>query len=236
LAVEELATALSLTAPPVRIECYDISNLQGTNTVGSMVVFEDASPVKQDYRHFRIQTVSAPDDYAAMTEMLERRFQRLALYRQCGPAVGQKTGAFERTPDLVLIDGGKGQLGVALRVLQAQGLDDIEVAALAKREELLFRPARSAPIRLAPDSRALYLVQRARDEAHRFAISYNRKLRRDRGLRSSLDEIPGIGATRRHALLLHFGSLAAIREASVDELARVPSMNRRAAEQVKAYL
>lgn len=235
-AMEELALALDLAEPPRRIECYDISNLQGTHTVGSMVVFEEAVPLKQDYRHFRIKSLDGQDDYQAMGEMLRRRFQRLAAFRETGRAVGQRPSAFERTPDLVLVDGGKGQLRVAATVLQTLGLDDLRVAALAKREELLFRPGRAEPVRLPRDSRALHLVQRARDEAHRFAVSYNRKLRRDRGLRSSLDEIPGVGAKRRRALLAHFGSLDAIRAASVDDLAALPGMTRRVAEQVKAYL
>jgi excinuclease ABC subunit C len=239
-AIEELGEVLSLPRLPKRIECYDISNLQGTHTVGSMVVFEDAAPQKADYRHFRIKDAGGVggggDDYAAMEEMLKRRLRRLVRFREEGASVGETPGAFEKTPDLVLVDGGKGQLGVAVRVLQSLALDDLQIAALAKREEALFRPGEPEPILLPKDSRALYLVQRARDEAHRFAIAYNRKLRRRRGLRSTLDEIPGIGAKRRRALLTKFGSLDRIRVATVDELAAVPPMTRRAAEQVKAYL
>jgi len=229
-AVSELELALDLPRPPRRIECFDISNLQGTHTVGSMVVFEDAAPLKADYRHFRVRSVEGGDDYAAMTEVLTRRFQRLAERRADAP------GAFEKTPDLVLIDGGKGQLRVALAVLQSLGLDDLPLAALAKRNEELYRPGRAEPVRLPRDSQALFLVQRARDEAHRFAITYNRKLRHSAGLRSTLDDVPGIGPRRRKALLVHFGSVDAIRAASPDELAAVPGMTRRMAEQVKAYL
>jgi excinuclease ABC subunit C len=235
-AMEELASALDLPKQPRRVECYDISNLQGTHTVGSMVVFQDAAPLRQDYRHFRIKTVLGSDDYAAMGEVLRRRFQRLAAFRSSGAEVGRKPGAFERAPDLVIVDGGKGQLSVAVATLQALGLDDLQLVALAKKEELLFRPGRADPVRLPRDSRALHLVQRARDEAHRFAVAYNRKLRRDRGLRSSLDEIPGVGAKRRRVLLTHFGSLDAIRVASVDDIAALPGLTRRVAEQIKAYL
>jgi excinuclease ABC subunit C len=235
-AIDSLGAALELPRPPRRIECYDISNLQGTHTVGAMVVFENAAPLRSDYRHFRIRSVAGQDDFASMREMLTRRFERLARAR-AGPTDPEaEPGAFERSPDLVLIDGGKGQLAVAVAVLQTLGLDDLSVAALAKRHEELFLPRRSESVYLPRDSQALFLVQRLRDETHRFAISYNRKLRSRAGLRSSLDEVPGIGGKRRRALLVHFGSLDGIRAASVDELAAVPGMSRRAAEQVKAYL
>ncbi len=240
-ALAELEAALGLPRSPRRIECYDISNLQGTHIVGSMVVFEDAAPVKADYRHFKMRDVPGQDDFASMAEMLTRRFQRLARFRAEGQADDRATGdaepsAFEKTPDLVLVDGGKGQLNVAAKVLQAFGLDDIPLASLAKRFEEVFRPGRPEPVRLPADSQALYLVQRARDEAHRFAVSYNRKLRNTAGLRSSLDDIPGVGPKRRRALLVHFGSLDRIRAASIDDLAAVPGMTRRTAEQIKAYL
>jgi excinuclease ABC subunit C len=250
-AMESLAAALDLPRMPRRIECYDISNLQGTHTVGAMVVFTDAVPARADYRHFRIKTVAGQDDFASMREMLSRRFERLARARAAqaegalplppeaepGSRPGQPdAGSFEKTPDLVLIDGGKGQLGVAVDVLQSLGLDDLPVAALAKRHEELFQPGRALSVYLPRDSQALFLVQRVRDETHRFAITYNRKLRQKAGLRSTLDEIPGIGGKRRKALLVHFGSLDGVRAASVDQLAAVPGMSRRAAEQVKAYL
>ncbi len=273
-AMEGLQAALDLPRLPRRIECYDISTLQGTHTVGSMVVFEEAAPAKADYRHFRIKTVQGQDDFASMAEMLRRRFQRLVRYRalaesgvavaaapeaasegtipvaaggatpaseiptplEAAPGAAGEPGAFERRPDLVLVDGGKGQLGYALAVFQELGLDDIPLASLAKREEELFLPGKKVSVRLPKDSQALYLVQRARDEAHRFAIGYNRKLRRKAGLRSSLDSVPGIGPKRRRELLGAFGSIDGIRNASVDELAAVSSMTRRAAEQLKAYL
>jgi excinuclease ABC subunit C len=244
-AVSGLQAALDLPRPPARIECYDISTLQGTHTVGSMVVFQDAVPAKADYRHFRIKTVQGQDDFASMAEVLKRRFGRLARYRAAGelsPEEGasepgaSEPSAFERTPDLILVDGGKGQLGYALKVLQQLGLDDIPLASLAKREEELFLPGQKTAVRLPRDSQALYMVQRARDEAHRFAIGYNRKLRRNAGLRSSLDTVPGIGPKRRKALLAQFGSVDGIRNASIDELAGVSGMTRRAAEQLKAYL
>ncbi|MEO8085106.1 MAG: excinuclease ABC subunit UvrC [Ardenticatenales bacterium] len=298
-AIAELQDALGLPRPPRRIECFDVSNLQGTHTVGSMVVFEDAVPYRADYRHFRMKETGGGDDFAAMGEMLTRRFRRLAAARAArdgatsvgGTGVGDvqddavaagaadntdlvaaadiadvadvvnvngtdvarvaevvndggdtlsradaARGAFEREPDLVLVDGGKGQLGVAVKVLQDLGLDDLPLASLAKRHEELFRPGRKDSVYLPRESQALFLVQRARDEAHRFAITYNRKLRQDTGLRSTLDEIPGIGPKRRRALLTHFGSLDHIRMASIDDIAAVHGMTRRAAEQVKAYL
>jgi len=250
-AIAELQDALGLPRPPRRIECFDVSNLQGTHTVGSMIVFDDAAPYRADYRHFRMKESGGGDDFAAMAEMLTRRFRRLAAARAAraeavaAPAAAEADtvaradaarGAFEREPDLVLVDGGKGQLGVAAKVLQSLGLDDLPLASLAKRHEELFRPGHKGSVYLPRESQALFLVQRARDEAHRFAITYNRKLRQDSGLRSSLDEIPGIGPKRRRALLAHFGSLDRIRLATIDDIAAVPGMSRRAAEQVKSYL
>lgn len=247
-ALGQLVEALELPRPPRRIECYDVSNLQGTHVVGAMVVFQDGVPARGDYRHFRIKTVEGQDDYASMAEMLRRRFGRLVRYRagaggEAGepaeaPAAvpGTPEGAFEREPDLVIVDGGKGQLRFASEVMQELGLDDIPLFALAKRQELLYRPGRPDPVALPDGSQALFLVQRVRDEAHRFAVSYNRKLRAQSGLRSTLDDIPGIGPRRRRALLAHFGSLEHIRAASIDDLAAVDGMTRKAAEQVKAYL
>ncbi len=248
-ALAELAAALDLPRPPRRIECYDISNLQGTHTVGAMVVFVDAAPARADYRHFRIRTAPGQDDFASLRELLTRRLERLLRSRADGgpragsgsadggaPGTAPAPTAFELAPDLVLVDGGKGQLSVATSVLQALGLDDLPLAAIAKQHEEIFRPGRAESVYLPRDSQALFLVQRLRDEAHRFAISYNRKLRQKSGLRSTLDEIPGIGSRRRKALWRRFGSLEAMRAASVDDLAAVPGMTRRAAEQVKAYL
>jgi len=253
LAAAQLAEALDLPVPPRRIECYDVSNLQGTHVVGAMVVFEDGAPARGDYRHFKIRTVEGQDDFASMAEMLERRFGRLARHRaaseasvegegegegaaELAPPPGRAPGAFERTPDLVIVDGGKGQLRSAVQVVQALGLDDVPLVALAKRLELLYRPGHPDPIALPDGSPALFLVQRVRDEAHRFAVGYNRKLRSQSGLRSTLDDIPGIGPRRRRALLARFGSLEHIKAASIDELCSVEGMTRKAAEQVKAYL
>ncbi len=235
-AVVALQAALDLPRPPRRIECFDISTLQGTNTVGSMVVFDDAAPNRSDYRRFQIKTAAADDDFACMEEVLTRRFQRLMRHRAAGEEGGEPVTAFERTPDLVLIDGGKGQLAVAEAVLSRLGLDDIPLASLAKKLEELYRPGSGHPVRLPPGAPALHLVQRVRDEAHRFAVTYHRSLRRKTGLASSLDEVPGIGAKRRRALLAAFGSLEGIRAASVEELLAVPTMNRAAAEKVKAFL
>jgi excinuclease ABC subunit C len=233
-AIADLQTALDLPRPPRRIECYDISNLMGTHTVGSMVVFEDGAPRRADYRRFKVREAAAGDDFGAIREVLGRRFRRLEEHRR-NPS-DAAPGAFEQSPDLVLIDGGKGQLAVGIEVLSGLGMDDIPLASLAKREEELFRPGRGDAIQLPRGTGALHLVQRVRDEAHRFAVSYHRTLRRKAGLASTLDDVPGIGAKRRRALLQIFGSLDKIRDASTDELARVPGMNRAAAELIKAYL
>ena len=230
-ALTELQGALGLPEPPSRIECYDISNIQGTAATGSMVVFVQGTPSKQDYRHFRIKSVDGPNDYASMAEVLRRRFAR-AREHAGERSVDGKTNRWAIMPDLVIVDGGKGQLSSAVEAMEAMGVGDIPVAGLAKQNEELFVPGRSAPIVLPRESQALYLVQRIRDEAHRFAITYHRKLREKRGTASVLDEIPGIGPRRRRALLQAFGSLDAIRQATVDELAAVPGITRHLAEQV----
>ena len=234
-ALSDLQTALGMPHPPTRIECYDISTIQGTHITGSMVVFERGTPSKRDYRHFRIRTVQGADDYASMREVLTRRFHR-AQEAQSKRAVDGQTNRWALLPDLVILDGGKGQLSVAREVMESMGVGHIPTAALAKQEEDLFMPGKPAPVRLPRGSQALYLVQRIRDEAHRFAVTYHRKLRAREGTRSVLDEIPGVGPKRRQALLRHFGSIDAIRKASVDELAAVPSMNRATAEAVANYL
>lgn len=230
-AIDELQQALSLPKPPVRIECYDVSHMQGTHVVGSMVVFEKGQPRKSDYRKFKMRH-QRNDDFANMQEMLRRRLDNWReAQRKPG---GDKWGIL---PDLMVIDGGKGQLNAAVAVLDEFGLSDtVPVIALAKREEEIFMPGVSEPIKLDRSSPALHLLQRARDEAHRFAVSYQRTLRRKAGLRSSLEDIPGIGPKRRARLLRHFGSIEAIRRASVDELAAVPGMTRAVAELVKRTL
>ncbi|RMF05500.1 MAG: excinuclease ABC subunit UvrC, partial [Chloroflexi bacterium] len=239
-ALDELQRELNLPEPPVRIECYDISTLQGTNTVGSMVVFAKGVPRKSDYRRFKIKNVIGQDDFASMQEMLRRRFKRLkagGYTSPAGPGKSTAESAWSLIPSLVIIDGGKGQLNAALEVLDEFELRDaIPIVGLAKREEEIFLPGQSTPVLLDRRSHALFLVQRIRDEAHRFGVTYHRKLRGKSAIRSSLDDIDGIGPKRRRALLAKFGSLAAIRQASVDELAAVPGMNRRAAEDLKAQL
>jgi len=234
-ALAEVQEALGLATPPARIECYDISNLQGTLSTGSMVVFVHGVPQKSDYRRFRIKTVTGADDYASMAEVLRRRFARARQDLE-SPAPGRRENRWAIMPDLVLIDGGKGQLRAARQAMAEMGVDHIPVAGLAKREEELFVADRGSPVVLPKNSEGLYLVQRVRDEAHRFAVSYHRQLRRKTGVASILDEIPGIGPKRRQALLEAFGSLDGIRAASIDDLAAVPTMNRTIAEQMAQYL
>ncbi len=237
----ELQQALDLPEAPVRIECFDISTLQGTNTVGSMVVFAKGTPRKSDYRRFKIKTVVGQDDFASMQEMLRRRFARLKDGGYHNPLdkveKPKAEDAWSILPNLIIIDGGKGQLNAALEVLDEFELRDaIPIVGLAKREEEIFLPGQSQPVILPRKSQALFLVQRVRDEAHRFGVTYHRNLRGKSAVKSSLDDVEGIGPKRRRALLAKFGSLEAIRQASLEELAAVPGMNRRAAEELKAQL
>jgi excinuclease ABC subunit C len=256
------------------MECYDISNTQGTNSVGSMVVFERGAAKKSDYRKFKIKTVEGANDFASLQEVLRRRFKRLVDAKEdesrvqardvetegtentkkasAGPAsvpadksaaapkkkdtLPGKDNSWKRMPDLVIIDGGKGQLGAAQQVLKELGIEGVRLISLAKQEEEVFLPNRPESLRLARSSEALRLLQRIRDEAHRFGITYHRTLRAKRGLASQLDAIPGIGPRRRRALLTHFGSLDKIREASVEELATVEGMSRSAAKKLKDQL
>ncbi len=238
-ALAELQQALQLTEPPNRIECYDISNTQGTATVGSMVVFELGVPSKGLYRRFNVNSVAgAPDDFASMEEVLTRRFRRWQAAQGTEAGPGSKPDAsFSFLPDLIIIDGGKGQLGRAVQVLEKYELaGQVPVAGLAKQEEEIFLPGRSKSILLPRHSQGLYLVQRIRDEAHRFAITAHRNRRSKLGLASQLDSVPGIGPMRRKALLKHFGSVDKIKEASIEELAAVKGMTRQAAESVKTSL
>jgi excinuclease ABC subunit C len=234
-ALEELASALGLPTPPMRIECYDISTIQGTNTVGSMVVFEEGRPRSGEYRRFRVRTTAVaagrPDDYASHREVLRRRFHR-ALEGEEGSAEELRW----RLPDLVVVDGGLGQANAARGVLDQLGLHDMPVVGLAKEREELWLPGVSAPIVLPANSQALYLVQRLRDEAHRFAITYHRKLRAKSQTRSVLDEMPGVGPARKRALLRVFGSARQMRGATVDEIAAVPGISRALAERIRAGL
>lgn len=215
--VEELRRYLGLVKPPYRMECFDISHTQGTETVASMVVFEGGRAKKSDYRKFRLRTVEGkPDDFRSMEEVVLRRYR----------------GLVEPLPDLIIIDGGKGQLSSALKIIRGVGLTDVPVVGLAKQFEYIFREGESDPVILPRHSKALYLVQQIRDEAHRFAITYHRKLRAKRNLASVLDHIVGIGPKRRQSLWKTFGSLDAMREASVEELAEADGMNHASAQAV----
>jgi excinuclease ABC subunit C len=239
-ALSELQEALNLSAPPNRIECYDVSHTQGVATVGAMVVFEKGVPAKSLYRKFNIESagVGAPDDFASMEEMLTRRFRRWQGARQKENQPGYKPDAsFSFLPDLIVIDGGKGQLGRVVKVLEQFDLfGKVPVVGLAKQEEEIFFPHQSQPLILPRHSQGLYLLQRIRDEAHRYGITAHRARRSKQGMASQLDSIPGVGPARRKALLKHFGSMDKIKEASVEELAAVKGMNRGAAESVKAHL
>ena len=281
-ALSELEDALNLSAPPGRIECYDISNIQGSDSVASMVVFIDGQPAPREYRRFKIRTVEGPNDFASMAEVLRRRFTRLAKERQAqrdrepatpeqreiphefriddispnaegvpvedngweetaqaaedaAVAVRSKEG-WEALPDLVIVDGGKGQLSAAHDQLRNLGVDDVPLAGLAKREEELFVVDSRDPIRLDRRSQGLYLVQRIRDEAHRFAITYHRTLRGKRSLSSPLDSVGGIGPKKKKALLRKFGSLKGVRAASVEEIAATPGLTPKLAKAVQAAL
>jgi len=238
-ALAELQSALHLPAPPNRIECYDVSNTQGTAIVGAMVVFERGVPSKKLYRRFNIESVvGAADDFAAMEEMLTRRFRRWQAAQEASAQPGSTPdAAFALLPDLIVIDGGRGQLGRAQRVLEKFGLlRRVPLIGLAKQQEEIFFPDRGDSLLLARHSQALYLLQRIRDEAHRFGITAHRKQRTRLGLASVLDSIPGIGPQRRKALLRHFGSLDKIREAPVEELMAVQGITRSLAESIKAHL
>jgi excinuclease ABC subunit C len=230
-ALEQLADALGLPGPPLRIECYDISNFQGRESVGSMVVFEDGKPRSGEYRRFRIKSVSGPNDFASHQEVLRRRFRRATSGEE-----GNEEERRWKLPDLVIVDGGKGQVSAAKEVLDELGLHDQPLAGLAKEREELFLPGRVDPVILPPTSSALYLVQRIRDEAHRFAIMYHRDLRSKASVRSAFDDLVGVGPKRRQALLRVFGSIKRVREAPVEQIAAVPGIGRALAERIKATL
>jgi excinuclease ABC subunit C len=230
-ALEELAEALGLTGPPLRIECYDISNIQGSESVGSMVVFEEGKPRTGEYRRFRIKTVVGANDYASHQEVLRRRFRRARSGEE-----GSDEELRWAMPDLVIIDGGKGQVAAAKEVLDELGLHDVPVFGLAKEREELFAPGVSDPIVLPSTSAALYMIQRLRDEAHRFAITYHRDLRAKRQVRSAFDDLPGVGPKRRRALLRVFGSARRVREAPVEQIAAVPGIGPSLAARIKETL
>ncbi|MDQ3690555.1 MAG: excinuclease ABC subunit UvrC [Chloroflexota bacterium] len=250
-ALTELAAALGLARLPERIECYDMSNIQGTSAVGSMVVFIDGRPEPKEYRRFRIRSGDTPDDFRMMAEVLRRRFSRVAKLRsETGALSLDDVGADEvpeddsdrprdagwAVPDLVIVDGGKGQLSAAVGVMNELAITDVPLSGLAKRFEELHLPGQAAPVVLPRRSQALYLVQRIRDEAHRFAVTYHRDVRGKRALRSELDDIAGIGPGRKKALLKRFGSVRRIREASLDEVADTPGISRDLAARLKGHL
>jgi excinuclease ABC subunit C len=234
--LEELQHRLHLRNAPKRIECFDISNIHGNLSVGSMVTFDEGEPCRARYRRYRIRTVEGSDDFASMFEVLSRRYQRAR--------------AENDFPDLVVIDGGKGQLNAALEALRELEVTDVDVVSLAKMrvvgdarateversEERVFLPGRKNPVVLRRNSTALFLLQRVRDEAHRFAITYHRELRRRERLRSQLEDVEGVGPGRRRALLRHFGSLKRLRAASAEEIAAVPGISSRLAEAIRAQL
>ncbi len=223
-AISELKKYLKLEDVPYRIEGFDISNIQGTSSVASMVVFEDGMPKKEDYRKFKIKTVDGPNDFESIKEVIFRRFKR-----------AKSDEKFGNLPDLLLIDGGKGQLKYALEALKELEVYNIPVVGLAEKYEQIFVKDKDDPIILPDNSEALYLVQRVRDEAHRFALSFHRSLRSKKNIRSLLDDIPQIGKKRRIALLKTLGSIDEIKRASVEELTKVPGMNKKAAQSVYNY-
>src|SRR3954471_21629022 len=230
-ALQQLAEALGLAAPPMRIECYDISNFQGAQSVGSMVVFEEGRPRTGEYRRFQIRTVRGSNDFASHQEVLRRRFRRVKA--------GEEGIEEERRwamPDLVIIDGGRGQVSAAKEVLDELGLHDLPLVGIAKEREELVLPDRADPVVLPVTSQALYLVQRLRDEAHRFAITYHRNLRAKKATKSAFDDLPGVGPKRRRELLKVFGSAKRVREAPVEQIAAVPGIGRSLAERIKAHL
>ena len=246
-ALEELQEALSLPELPHRIECYDISNTQGSNPTGSMVVFEDGRPKPAHYRRFKVKTVAGVDDYSMMREVLTRRFRRLSESRKRDAATdsegsngrehhGQNENTWGIIPDLVLIDGGKGHLGAALQVFLELGINDIPLSSLAKENEELFVPYVSDPIVLPRNAQGLFLVQRVRDEAHRFAITFHRERRSKKSVQSTLDLVPGVGPKRKKMLIRRFGSVKGIRDASVEEVAAVPGLTLTVARAIKDHI
>src|SRR3972149_4867189 len=237
-ALAEIQEALNLPRAPERIECYDISNTQGTAAVGSMVVFERGVSNNKLYRRFNVKTVQGPDDFASMQEVLTRRFKRWQAAQEGSQLPGHKPdAAFSKLPDLLIVDGGKGQLARAIAVLEEFNLlDSLPLAALAKQNEEIFLPGHERGVLMPRSSQGLFLVQRIRDEAHRFAITAHRSRRTKSGLASQLDEVPGIGPALRKALLKAFGSVEALRQANKEGLYPGPGINPALAESIKAHL
>jgi excinuclease ABC subunit C len=226
--LNELRDALEMREAPLRIECFDISNTGPTEAVGSMVVFEDGLPKRSDYRRFAIKWTRGPDDFAMMAEVIRRRFARSIEQEQDGV----RRYRFAYPPNLVVIDGGKGQLGAAVQAMHELGVEGVTTVSLAKRMEEVFVPDRADPIRIPRTSEALYLLQQVRDEAHRFALTYHRLRRGKRMTESVLDAVPGLGSVRRKKLLKRFGSVKSMRQASIDEIASVPGVPQSVAEAV----
>jgi len=237
-ALNEIQMKLQLESPLNRIECYDISNTQGTAAVGSMVVFEQGVPNKKLYRRFNIKSVEGPDDFASMEEVLRRRFNRWQVAEEVKDKPGAKTDrAFSSLPDLLIIDGGRGQLHRTVKVLSEFQLEKkVPAVGLAKQNEEVFLPDKVHPLLLPPKSQGLYLIQRIRDEAHRFAITSHRSKRLKTGLASQLEAVPGIGPVKRKALLGHFGSVEKIRKASLEELANVQGIDEELAQAIHEHL
>jgi excinuclease ABC subunit C len=252
-ALEEIAEALDLDSAPLRIECYDISHLQGDDVVASMVVFEDGLQRKSEYRRFQIKGFAGQDDVRSMHEVISRRFRRyLAEKEKTGewvddlpeegtPENGLKDDdgrpkKFAYPPQLVVVDGGQPQVAAAKKALDELGIDDIAVCGLAKRLEEVWLPEDDDPVVLPRTSEGLYLLQRVRDEAHRFAITYQRTKRAQRFRSSPLDDVPGLGDTRKQALLKHFGSLKKLRSATIDQICEVPGIGRKTAETIAVAL
>jgi excinuclease ABC subunit C len=231
-ALEELREALNLESLPIRIECFDISTIQGESPVGSMVVFQDGVPKKAHYRKFAVRSLDGQDDFAALAEVVSRRFARLSV----PVSANDYDEGFAAVPNLVVIDGGKGQLSAALTAMQAHDLPRVAVIALAKRVEEVFVPGRPDPIVLEPHNPGLQLLQRIRDEAHRFAIGFHRQRRDTKAFGSIFDELPGVGPARRRALLQHFGSAERFLAASQEELEGVPGLPAKTARTIYAQL
>jgi excinuclease ABC subunit C len=230
-ALEELREALNLESLPVRIECFDISNIQSDSPVGSMVVFQDAVPKKAHYRKFGVRALDGPDDFAAMAEVVSRRFARLQ-----DVTAEEYDESFAAVPNLVVIDGGKGQLSAALAAMQAFDLPRVAVIALAKREEEVFVPHRAEPIALDRHSPGLQLLQRLRDEAHRFALGFHRQRRDAKAKESIFERLQGVGPARRRALVQHFGSAERFLAATEEELEAVPGVPAKTARAIYAQL
>jgi len=253
--VQALADALQLPRAPGVMECFDISNISTTHVVASMVCFRNGVPDKNDYRRYRVRTVEGQDDFASMAEVVRRRYSRILLeareanpdadYSQENPAEAisrpstinhQLSTSLVRLPDLIIVDGGKGQLSAACRELQRLGLHDLPIIGLAKEHEEIYRPGRALPLQLPMDSGALRLLQRIRDEAHRFANAYHQLLMKKRIGESILDDCPGVSQNRKNLLLRKFGSVKRLRKATVEEIAATEGIGRKLAEEVHRFL